>query len=286
MTQFILHILAHVFIFIPVLLGYNLVFGRGKILHFGQSAITLVASYTLWVCFMQYNVPFLVSVFLAFVFVTAASLLLSWLSLRLEPDGLGVMSIALHLAVLAVILNWQSVTRGALGIPRIPRPEFMADLPTFTLVVGVVGIAWILVIWLINRSSFGRALEALAEHPWHAGALGISRARIHSIAFFIAGIGGLVSNIFFPMYLHLLSPSDYHFPAMIFIVMVVIAGGPGRVWGVVTAAFFLIFLKEGIRFVRLPAEIIGPVQLIMFGAILFVAVWIRRKSVFPPQREV
>jgi len=286
MAQLILFVSAFTFLYLPTLLGYNLVFGKGKILHFGHGALGLVASYGLWTIFVQFHVPFLLSALFAFCIVTAAALLLAWLSLRLEPDGLGVMSIALHLAVLAVVLNWQSVTRGALGIPQIPRPDFMGDLPSFTLVVGIVGTLWAVGIWLLNRSSFGRALEALAEHPWHAGALGISRRRIHSIAFVIAGLGAFVSSIFFPMYLRLLSPSDYGFSAMIFYVLVVVAGGPGRVWSVVTAAFFLTFLREGIRFVRLPADMIGPAQLILFGLILFAAVWWRRKSIFPPQREV
>lgn len=286
MVQFALHILAHVLLFLPAVLGFNLVFGKGKILHFGQEAMAIVAGYSFWVLLVRFNVPLPLSALFALCAVTAMALFLAWLSLRLDADGLGVMSIALHLAVLAIVLNWQSVTRGALGIPQIPRPDFMGDLPSFAIVSGIIAALWTLGILLLDRSAFGRALEALAEHPWHAGALGISRWRIHSTAFIVAGLGALVGNILFPMYLRLLNPVDFGFSAMIFYVTVVVAGGPGRVWRVVAAAFLLIFLRDGIRFIRLPADVIGPTQLILFGLILFGAAALRRKEIFPPQREV
>jgi hypothetical protein len=48
----------------------------------------------------------------------------------------------------------------------------------------------------------------------------------------------------------------------------------------------LIVLKDGLRLVGIPAEYAGPVRLILFGIILFTAVWLRRESIFPHQRRV
>ena len=271
---------------IPLILGYNLVFGKGKILHFGQEGISIVAAYAVWIPVMQYGLPLPVGIAIGTVLSIGTALLLAWLSFRLDADGLGVMSIALHLALLAVVLNWQSLTRGALGIPRIPMPEIIGDLWSLTIFSGIIAIIWIVGIYLLDRGAFGRALTALAEDEEHAESLGISKKKIHIIAFVIAGVGGLIPNIMIPMYLHLLSPSDFAFPFMIFFIMIVIAGGPGRVWGVVIATFILYFLKEGIRFVPLPANILGPMRQVLFGLILFTAVWIRRDSIFPPQRKI
>jgi len=269
----------------PVL-GYSLVLGRGKILHFGQVALSLVSVYTLWVLVVQYHFHFIPAFFLAFVAVTIAAIIFAWLSLRLEADGFGVMSIAVHLSVLAVVHNWQSVTRGALGIPRIPRGFLPASPEGYALFVVVAAAIWVIIIWLLDRGRFGRALSALSQHEWHAQSLGIERRRIHTFAFIIAGIGALGSAALFPPYLYLLSPSDYAFPWMIFFVMVVVAGGSGRMWGVVLATFFLVFLKEGLRFIALPPDVLGPVRLMLFGIILFAAVWWRRDNLFPQERKI
>jgi branched-chain amino acid transport system permease protein len=212
--------------------------------------------------------------------------LFAWLSLRLEEDGFGVMSIAVHLAFLAVILNWQTVTRGALGIPRIPRSPLPASIEGFAILILLVSLIWIAIIWWLDHGRFGRALGALSSHPWHARSLGINRRKMHVLAFFIAGFGGLLSAIFFPPYIFLLSPTDYQFGAMIFAITIVIAGRPGSVLGVTLATFLITFLHEGLRFAPLAPSILGPVRMLIFGLILFAVVWWRRDTLFPQAREI
>lgn len=269
-----------------VVLGYNVVFGKGKILHFGQEAQSIIGAFALWVCVVQFQQSFFVSLVVALLSLGGISLLLAWLSLRLEPDGLGVMSIALHLAVLAVVLNWQSVTRGALGIPKIPRGILPTSIGGYAIVCLCVLAVWVFLLYRLQKGAFGRELVALSEHHWHAQSLGINRTKVHIIAFLIAGGGSLLTSILFPPYQALLSPSDYHFPKMIFFAMCVIAGGPGNLWGVVLSTTCLVTLREGLRFTGLPPHITGPVQLMAFGLILFIAVWLRRDSIFPHERKV
>jgi branched-chain amino acid transport system permease protein len=143
----------------------------------------------------------------------------------------------------------------------------------FTIATGVIAALWTAGITWLDHGRFGRALTALAENISHAESLGIRRKRIYLLSFLIAGVGSLITNTFFPIYLHLLSPSDYGFAHMIFFIMIVVAGGPGKIRGVLIATFLLYFFKEGLRFVPLPADILG-------------AVWWRRESIFPPQRQV
>ncbi|PIR52818.1 hypothetical protein COU76_04710 [Candidatus Peregrinibacteria bacterium CG10_big_fil_rev_8_21_14_0_10_49_10] len=68
--------------------------------------------------------------------------------------------------------------------------------------------------------------------------------------------------------------------------MVIVAGKPGSVPGVTLASILLISLKEALRFVPLSPAVLGPVRLILFGLILFGAVWWRRDTLFPQEREI
>ena len=73
---------------------------------------------------------------------------------------------------------------------------------------------------------------------------------------------------------------------MIFFATIVIAGGPGSMRGAIIATFGLTILREGIRFINLPYDLIGPVRLLLFGVILFMAVYLRRDTLFPPERRI
>lgn len=301
--NFLLHIIISICHWLPTVLGYNLVFGKGKIFHFGPLGTSLATAYPIFLtvtgrmCVPEWArqaVPlqclpsdnYLLAIVVGAMFVTVVSLMYAWLSLRLEPDALGVMSIAMHLMMLSIILNWTSLTRGPLGIRGIPRISGIGSLEVFTLVTFIVAVFYVLLFLWIDRSPFGRKLSALAEHPWHAGSMGINRTLIHIGAFLLLGLGHLAGNLFFPQYIYLLHPNDFQFPAFIFIIMVVVAGKPGSVLGVTLATILITLLKEGIDFVPLDPSIVGPGRLILFGLILFIAVWIRRDTLFPQERKI
>ncbi len=286
MTNFVLHVLIVASLTLFPVLGYNVILGKGKVLHFGQEAQSIIAVYTLWVLVMQYQLSFVVALPVAMGFTIGISALLAWLSFRLEPDGLGVMSIALHLAMLSIVLNWQSVTRGALGIPRIQRWWFIESMEGFAVTVVMCAALWVFFLYLLDRGPFGRKLAALAEQTQQAESLGISRKNVHLWAFILSGTGSILSNIFYPQYLYFVSPNDYNFPTLVLFVMMIVAGGPGNILGVTFATFALVTLKQAVRFVPFSSAILGPAQLILFGLILFIAVWLRRDTMFPKQRKI
>lgn len=282
---FFWHLMIMIGTWLPGSLAYTMIFGKGKILHFGPVGVSLAAAYATFLTLSATENYFL-AILAGLSFSVLISALFAWLSLRLEPDGFGIISIAAHLAILAVILNWTSVTRGALGIPRVPRAPFPISIEYFAITIIILSVLWILAMWRIDRSSFGRQLEALAEHPWHAAALGVSRPRVHFVAFLIGAVGAVLTSVPYVQYVALLHPNDFQFVGLIFYVMFVVAGKPGSIMGVTASTILLVLLREGIRFVPLPPDLLGPVRLILFGTILFAAVWWRRDVLFPKPRSV
>tara|TARA_Y100000310_G_C20662679_1_gene805644 strand:- start:58 stop:912 length:855 start_codon:yes stop_codon:yes gene_type:complete len=283
--DFIWHIIALIGTFIPYTLGYNLIFGKGKILHFGPLGISIPTVYTI-ALILIHTQNFLLAFIAGLAMALLFSALFAWVSLRLDADAFGVMSIALHLSTLAVVLNWNSLTRGALGIPRIPRLPFLNSVFDFAVFGIVISVFSVIAVWHIDRSSFGRKLSALAEHEWHAKSLGINKSTSHLLAFLIGGVGIAFGNFIHPQYLTLLHPNDFLFPNFIFVVMIVVAGRPGSVLGVTLSTILLLVLREALRFVPLAPAVLGPVRLMLFGIILFGAVWWRRDTLFPQERQV
>ena len=283
--DFLLHVIAVTAMSAPNILGFNLIFGKGKIFHFGPLGVSVVAAYATFLVAIATG-SFLTGLASGLLAVCVISALFAWLSLRLEPDGMGVMSIAMHLAILTVILNWSSVTRGALGIPRVPRFPFLDSTMDFALFSVLVAGVWNFLLWWLDRGPLGRKLTALSEHTWHAKSLGIDQRLVHLIVFLLGGIGALLTNILFHQYILLVHPSDFGFPAFIFFITVVVAGRPGSIMGCLVSLILLSALREGLRFVPLSASVLGPLRLILFGCILLGAVWWRRDTLFPKQRSI
>jgi branched-chain amino acid transport system permease protein len=282
---FLLHLTALIAMSIPHALGYNIIFGKGKILHFGPVAVSIVTAYTTFVI-VHDGGSYPLAILCGLAVNIVASTLFAWLSCRMEEDALGILTIAMHLAMLTVVLNWSSVTRGAQGIPRIPRLPGMESQVGFTIVAVALCIIVIVCARIVDKSALGRRLQALSENAWHAQAMGMSKRSTYVQAFVIGGLFSAVGSILYPQYLYLVHPSDYTFPFLIFYIMVIVAGRPGNVVGVCLSLIFLTLLREGLRFLPIPADIIGPIRLLLFGGILLATVWMRRKSLFPPQRTI
>jgi branched-chain amino acid transport system permease protein len=287
--DFLWHLIIIFGTWIPSVTTYTLIFGKGKMLHFGPVGVSLFTAYVT-ILLATATGSSVLGLLGGLCGALLLSALFAWLSLRLEADAFGVMSIAVHLGIIAIILNWSSLTRGALGISRIPRAPFPTSLFLFAMVMTVMSILWILAILAIDRSSFGRQLSALAEHKWHAMSLGIERVRVHFLAFAIGAFSSVLATFSYLHYVGLLHPNDFQFPAFILYVMFVVAGKPGSILGSTLAIILLVLLKEGLRFVPqflpISVSVIGPLQLILFGLILFGAVWWRRDILFVKQRTI
>ncbi|PIR52571.1 hypothetical protein COU76_05720, partial [Candidatus Peregrinibacteria bacterium CG10_big_fil_rev_8_21_14_0_10_49_10] len=180
--NFFWHTLAVICMFIPGYLGYGLILGKGKILHFGHEGIVMVTGYTVFILLMQFHTGYILALFGGLIAIAAVSLLFALLALRLEADAFGVMSLAVHLMLFAVVLNWSSVTRGALGIPGLLRFPFLQTPFDFAMFGLVVAVFFFWLMWKVDRSAFGRKLAALAEHEWHAKSLGIYRRKVYILA--------------------------------------------------------------------------------------------------------
>ena len=283
--NYALHILIMACVLSLANLGINLVLGRGKILHFGPVGVSVFSAYATYIT-LQTTHSYLAAAMLGFTATMLISAVFAWLSLRLDGDAFGILSIAMHLAIIAIILNWTELTRGTLGIPRIPRLSGLETLPAFAFVIVVVTLCYTFLMLWIDRGPIGRSLGALAENRFHAEALGINRNAVTLQAFLIAGIGAFLGNFFYPQYIGLLHPNDYLFPALVLDIMCVIAGGPGSVLGVLSATFLIAVLQECMRFLPIPLGIVGPLRLVIFGCILLIAVYVRRDTVFPKPRKI
>jgi branched-subunit amino acid ABC-type transport system permease component len=115
--------------------------------------------------------------------------------------------------------------------PFLVRPDYLAILVT-----GLVSVA--LLYLLVNRTSFGRAMRAVAENPAVSQLLGVSVNRMNALTFVLTSALGGVSGFLVAMTFGALQPGLASWMTVKGLVVIVI-GGLGSIPGAILAGILL-----------------------------------------------
>ena len=88
----------------------------------------------------------------------------------------------------------------------------------------------------LRDSRIGRAWMAIREDEIAAGAMGVNRTKFKLLAFAIGAAFGGMTGVFYVAKLQTATPEMFGFPVSVMILVMVVFGGIGSVWGVVLGA--------------------------------------------------
>jgi branched-chain amino acid transport system permease protein len=227
-------------------------------------------------------------------------------TLRLRGDYLAIVTLGFGEIVPIVARNWSGLTNGAQGLNGIAAPHLfgyrfgIGALPYYYVALVLTG-GLIAISTNLRRSRVGRAWMAIREDDIAAAAAGIDRTRFKLLAFAMgAAFAGLAGTAYVAK-LHTATPEMFGFPVSVMILVMVVLGGMGSVWGVVTGAmllsllqsWFLVSLSDWLHALgRLLAnDWLQEVQLaqaseLIFGCILVFMMLFRRDGLIPATRTV
>jgi ABC-type branched-subunit amino acid transport system ATPase component/ABC-type branched-subunit amino acid transport system permease subunit len=226
-----------------ILMGYAGQISLGQFFFVGVGAFTtgIVTSVD------QLRLPWLVGLVAAAVVGGLIAFVVGLPALRLR---------GLYLAVVTVsvaYVGWQSLFRvewigGGSAGKLTPRP-YVGDTAIAS-EAGFLSIAAVLlvVVWQLDvnltRSRLGRAFQAVRADEAVAASFGVDVARYKLIAFTLSGaIAGVAGTIFGTAY-GTVAASTFDYARSLLLVVVVVIGGIGSRWGVVTVAFFATLLPD------------------------------------------
>jgi branched-chain amino acid transport system permease protein len=197
--------------------------------------------------------------------------------LRLRGHFLALATLGLGIIV-SVVVRELDFTGGTSGIFGIPKPEINGRVydtaqEFFWLMTPIVVIGLLLARNLV-RSRTGRALSAVNDSEVAAECLGVNTFALRLRVFVLsAGYAGL-AGVFYAYWLAVVSPEASGFQLSVKILLMVVLGGLGTVWGAITGSIVVQGLDEGMR--ELIPQIIpgatGEVQLVGFGVVLVLVI--------------
>ena len=227
-------------------------------------------------------------------------------TLRLRGDYLAIVTLGFGEIVPIVARNVDSVTNGAAGLngvqaPRLFDYSFGVDsVPYYYVGLGLVALL-IFVSTRLRDSRVGRAWMAIREDETAANAMGVNPVRFKLLAFAIGAAFAGMTGVFFVAKLQTATPEMFNFNVSSMLLVMVVLGGMGSVWGVVLGAVLLqlmqtVFLPQVTNWAHLLGEATGSRFLLnldlvqwtqlFFGLILIGMMLYRRQGLIPATRKV
>lgn len=236
-------------LYMLVALGFTLIFGVMRIVNFAHGEFLMLGAYALFVFSSVLGLPFTVALPLAAVSVGVLGVVAERLIFRRYiDDELGGM-----IASLALAISLQGAVVAFFGVDElaVDRPVSGAlriatiSLPKDQLLAAGLALVLVVTVYLVlQKTSLGLAMRAVAQ-DWQVARLqGIKPLRIYPIAFGLScALAGAAGALIAPLYT--IEPYMGEAPLMKAFIVVVL-GGLGSIPGAMLAAGILGFIDAGI----------------------------------------
>ncbi len=270
--EYLIHIAVLISIYAILGLSLNLIVGYAGLLSVTHAAFYGIGAYSSAILLTSTGMSFFLALLIGMIVSGLASLLIGFVLSKFKDDYFALGSFGFNISVYSIFLNWQSFTRGPLGIPGIPRPSilgltFSSNLSFLVLSVVFVGIIY----WLcrfITGSSFGRVLKAIREDEKAISVFGY-KTNWYKLAIFVVGaMMASVAGSLFASYITFIDPSTFNLNESIVILSIIILGGLANNKGAMIGAACLIILPEILRFVGFPVDIAAQMRQVTYGVLL------------------
>src|SRR5262245_47143930 len=265
-TQFVVNVIC---INIILAVGLNIVKGFAGQVTVGHIALAAIGAYASAVFSTKLGLPFWGALPAAMLLTACAGAIVGVPSFRLEGAYLALATLGLAEAVRIVIsgTDWLGAAIGYEGIPPPYVGSFaLADHRAYYYVAMPLALLGLYFSFSILRSDVGRAFKAVREDPLAAAASGVNVRKYKLIAFVLSALyAGCAGSLQAHMAPGLLHPNSYTITEMVTLLLMVVLGGIGHVWGGVIGAIIVTLIDDLTRDYY-------QYRMVMFGSVIVLTV--------------
>ena len=247
-------------------LGLNLFIGYAGQISLGHAGFFGLGAYGSAVLTATYGFPPWLTVALVCVAVAAVGWLLGVPTLRLRGHYLAMATLGFNVVVHTILVQWDRVTGGPSGFSGVPPLTLggfglTGDVRCHYLIWGFAMVALTLSVNLV-RSGVGRGLAALAQDEVAAACLGVDVRRGKVGVFVLSAVLASVAGSLYAHYFRFVSPDTFGIFASADLVLMVVIGGMGSIWGTLFGVGFVTLLPEFLGVVQDFKEVIHGLVLV------------------------
>jgi branched-chain amino acid transport system permease protein len=259
-----------IFMWIALAGSWNLISGLTGYVSFGHVAFFGVGAYTGAILVTTTGWSWPLAALAGGLAAAAVAALIGYPCLRLKGPYFAIAMLGLNEVLRALVSYFEGLTGGGNGLSL---PTADATRPVYY-VMGALAVAVTAATYLIVTSRFGLRLMTIREDEVAAEAMGIDTFQHKLAAFLLSAVGPGIAGALMARDQGYIEPISV-FPLAITVTMIVMVlfGGKGTVWGPVVGAVALFVIQE-LVWARYPY-----VHPLLFGAIIVVVVLLMPRGV-------
>jgi branched-chain amino acid transport system permease protein len=255
-----------------VVMGFMLILRTGQF-SMGQSAFMAIGGYASAILTVRMGIPYWPGFLAAGIISGLVALVIGLIVMRAGGTYFSIITIAFGEMVRIIALNWEDLTRGAVGIlTRAPDPviignfeiNFAAGVVPYYYLMCVLVVVSALFYWQIDRTRIGGMFKSVAANPMLAEHLGIHLMKHRVIAFTAAGVFTGFAGAYYVSFLSVINPLVFDLWKSVQVMMMAIVGGMTSIVGGPLIGSTLLYTL-GLYLSRLP---IPNIQYLVFGGVV------------------
>jgi branched-chain amino acid transport system permease protein len=299
-------------------LGLQIQYGVAGLVNLGQVAFMAIGAYTMAILVARFEWGMIPASIAAIGAAMAFAVVLGVPTLRLRADYLAMVTIAASEIVRYMALNLNDITGGPAGTVALLGPAKLASYngewqdfqgwvqsvmgnisgggvspdSAMLVVVWVVALVLLFAAWLMVRSPWGRILRAIREDEDAAQAMGKDTFRRKLQALVLGAALGALAGLFIAWQVSVFTPNDFRPIFTFYAYIIIILGGPTRVWAVPVGAILFGILFAGTRFLdffplsELASGDRAYLRLLLIGLLLIGLMALRPQGLFGKREEL
>lgn len=230
-----------IFMYLTLAGSWNIITGYAGYLALGHAAFFGIGAYTSAILATQFSIPWPVGALAGGVAAAGCAAIIGGICLRLRHIFFAIATLAFSEAIRVVVLSWDKVTAGGMGISIPPSPH----LAPFYYAMFGCAVATVAMTYLIARSDFGLRLLAIREDEDAAETVGVNTTRLKIIAFILSSVlCGIAGGIYAPYITYVEPISVFSLLITTQLIVMAVFGGTGTIWGPVIGVAVLGTLQE------------------------------------------
>jgi branched-chain amino acid transport system permease protein len=182
--------------------------------------------------------------------------------------------------VTLVILNWDGLTHGPIGLTAIPPLSLFSQAAVSGAAIYEISLVMLMLLALLQRrllsSHLGRTLRAIRDDDVAARCHGVALTRYKSIAFAVAGFSAGIAGALMAHIFSYVNHETFTSHVSLLALTMAILGGLGNVAGGILGAVLLVSLPELFRAA-------ADYRLLLYGIALLVLIRFRPQGLLGTQ---
>lgn len=249
-SPYLLYILNTIGIFCIAAIGLNILIGYTGQISLGHGAFIGVGAYSAAILATTCDLPFLLVLPAAGIITALVGMIFGIPSGRLKGLYLTIATLAGQFIIEYVLIHWESLTKGTMGITLPAATLFGISLDNDRSFFLTIFSFLIMMIWFavnLCRTKYGRAFIAIRDNDRAAEGMGIPIFKYKLLSFGISSFYAGFAGALWAYYSVSITTEPFNLALSVEFIAMVIIGGLGSISGSLYGAAFITILNEILR---------------------------------------